>query len=98
MPQPCRSSRDNNSTVLINIKCKNRIIFSNRQTTTGGVTRPTCKLVHTITGGREGPEDRRALSGSATKTIKRNPAVKRMGYSIYGQEIHWTVRDVKNIG
>jgi len=91
MPQPCRSGRDNNSTVLINIKCKSWIIFSNPQTTTGGVTRPTCKLIHTITGSRKGPEHRRALSGSTTNTIKSNLAVEGMSYSMYGQEIYWTV-------
>jgi hypothetical protein len=83
MPQPFRSGRDNNSTVLINIKCKSWVIVSTKRTATGGVTRPTCKLVNTITGGREGPENRRALSGSATNTIKRNLAVERMSHSIY---------------
>jgi hypothetical protein len=83
MPQPFRSGRDHNSTILINIKSKSWIIFSTIQTATRGVTRPTCKLVHTITGGRERPQNRRALCGSTTKTIKRNLAVVSMGNSIY---------------
>jgi hypothetical protein len=97
MPQPFNSGRDNNSTILINIKGKSRHTVSIKQLTSGGVTRPTCKRVHTITGGRKGPKHIRALSGSTTVTIKRNLAVKRMCYSMDGEEVHRTVRYVENI-
>jgi hypothetical protein len=82
MPQPFNSGRDNNSTILINIKRKSWHTFNIKQMTSGGVTRPTCKLVNTITGGRKGPKHIRALNGSTTMTIKRNLAVKRMSHSM----------------
>jgi hypothetical protein len=82
MPQPFNSGRDNNSTVLINIKRKSWHTIIIKHMTSGGVTRPTCKLVYTITGGRKGPKHISALHGSTTMTIKTNLAVERMSHSM----------------
>jgi len=97
MPKPLRGGRHNNSTILINIKSKNWVMVCTIQTAIRVDTWTTGKLVDTITGGRKRPEHIRVLSGSATKTIKRNLAVMRVSHSIYRQEIHRTVGYVEYI-